>query len=183
MCDGSSVLRASYSGLFTAIGTAWGSVDGTHFNVPDLRGVFLRGTDGGAARDPDRAARTAIATGGNTGDAVGSVQTNATKKNGLTATMSGSVASGTANLGTQTANHTHNPNNMQTSVANSTGSAAGLYAGATFPFTTATTIESTNHSHNDSGHAHTVGTLAATINNGDNETRPLNANVNYIIKI
>lgn len=37
-CDGASVLRASYPNLFAAIGTAWGSVDGTHFNVPDLRG-------------------------------------------------------------------------------------------------------------------------------------------------
>lgn len=37
-CDGSSVLRTDYPNLFTAIGTTWGSVDGTHFNVPDLRG-------------------------------------------------------------------------------------------------------------------------------------------------
>ena len=44
VCDGSSVLRASYPDLFAAIGTTWGSVDGTHFNVPDLRGMFLRGT-------------------------------------------------------------------------------------------------------------------------------------------
>lgn len=36
-CDGSSVLRATYASLFTAIGTTWGSVDGTHFTLPDLR--------------------------------------------------------------------------------------------------------------------------------------------------
>lgn len=43
-CDGSAVSRTTYSDLFTAIGTTWGSGDGsTTFNVPDLRGGFLRG--------------------------------------------------------------------------------------------------------------------------------------------
>lgn len=37
MCDGSSYLRADYPALFDVIGTAFGSADGTHFNVPDLR--------------------------------------------------------------------------------------------------------------------------------------------------
>jgi microcystin-dependent protein len=37
-CDGSSLLRADYAALFTAIGTTWGSVDGTHFTLPDFRG-------------------------------------------------------------------------------------------------------------------------------------------------
>ena len=43
-CNGASVLRAAYPDLFTAIGVVWGSVDGTHFNVPDRRGTFARGT-------------------------------------------------------------------------------------------------------------------------------------------
>jgi microcystin-dependent protein len=38
LCDGASLLRASYPDLFTAIGTTWGAADGTHFNVPDMRG-------------------------------------------------------------------------------------------------------------------------------------------------
>ena len=38
LCDGSSVLRSTYAALFTAISTAYGSVDGTHFTLPDLRG-------------------------------------------------------------------------------------------------------------------------------------------------
>ena len=37
MCDGTSYLRTDYPALFNAIGTAFGSVDGTHFNVPDHR--------------------------------------------------------------------------------------------------------------------------------------------------
>lgn len=74
-CDGRQVKREKYRDLFTAIGTAWGEGDGsTTFNVPDLRGYFLRGTDDRAHRDPDVADRTAIARGGNTGDNVGSIQ-------------------------------------------------------------------------------------------------------------
>lgn len=40
LCDGASYLRAggTYDALFALIGTTFGSVDGTHFNVPDLRG-------------------------------------------------------------------------------------------------------------------------------------------------
>jgi microcystin-dependent protein len=75
LCDGSSYSRTTYSALFAAIGTSFGSVDGNSFNVPDFRGRFLRGVDGSASRDPDRAARTAMNTGGNTGNLVGSVQT------------------------------------------------------------------------------------------------------------
>lgn len=79
LCDGTSYLRASYPELFTAIGTSFGTVDGTHFNVPDLRGVFLRGRDGGAGIDPDASSRTALKSGGNTGDNVGSYQADAFK--------------------------------------------------------------------------------------------------------
>jgi len=53
LCDGSSVLRASYAALFAVIGTTYGSADGTHFNLPDLRGRTPvgvgTGTGGGAS--------------------------------------------------------------------------------------------------------------------------------------
>lgn len=75
LCDGSSKLRAgAYAALFAVIGTAYGAADGTHFNLPDFRGRFLRGVDGGAGRDPDTLTRIAMNAGGNAGDAVGSVQ-------------------------------------------------------------------------------------------------------------
>lgn len=48
MCDGSAVSRSTYSTLYSAIGTSWGAGDGvTTFNVPDLRGAFLRGSGAG----------------------------------------------------------------------------------------------------------------------------------------
>lgn len=53
LCDGSSVLRAgTYAALFAAIGTTYGSVDGTHFNLPDFRGRVPVGVDGVAGRIP-----------------------------------------------------------------------------------------------------------------------------------
>lgn len=73
-CDGSSVLVATYPDLHAAIGDAWGGDGGTNFNLPDLRGQFMRGLDNGAGIDPEAASRTALNTGGNTGDAVGSIQ-------------------------------------------------------------------------------------------------------------
>lgn len=43
-CDGSAVSRTTYSDLFAAIGTTWGTGNGsTTFNIPDLQGAFLRG--------------------------------------------------------------------------------------------------------------------------------------------
>jgi microcystin-dependent protein len=74
-CNGSAVSRTTYAALFAAIGVSCGSGDGaTTFNLPDLRGQFLRGVDGGVGRDPDTGTRTAMNPGGNTGDTVGSVQ-------------------------------------------------------------------------------------------------------------
>ena len=44
LCDGASLLRSgTYADLFSVIGTTFGSADGTHFNVPDMRGIFPRG--------------------------------------------------------------------------------------------------------------------------------------------
>jgi microcystin-dependent protein len=36
-CDGASLLRADYADLFAVIGTIYGSLDGSHFSLPDLR--------------------------------------------------------------------------------------------------------------------------------------------------
>jgi len=52
LCFGQAVSRSTYSDLFTAIGTTFGSGDGsTTFNLPDLRGRVAAGKDdmGGSA--------------------------------------------------------------------------------------------------------------------------------------
>ena len=77
-CDGQSYLRTAFPALFAAIGTAFGAADATHFNVPDWRSRFMRGSDnmgtGAAGRDPD--ARGVMNTGGNA-TGVGSAQSHA----------------------------------------------------------------------------------------------------------
>ena len=43
-CNGAAVSRTTYAALFAIIGTTWGEGDGSStFNVPDLRGEFVRG--------------------------------------------------------------------------------------------------------------------------------------------
>lgn len=50
-CNGSAVSRATYSRLFSAIGTTFGAGDGsTTFNIPDLRNEFIRGADAASSR-------------------------------------------------------------------------------------------------------------------------------------
>jgi microcystin-dependent protein len=45
LCDGSAVSRSTYSSLFSAIGTTWGSGNGsTTFNLPNLNEVWLKGS-------------------------------------------------------------------------------------------------------------------------------------------
>jgi len=44
LCDGRAVSRSTYAALFGAITTFYGAGDGsTTFNIPDLRGYFIRG--------------------------------------------------------------------------------------------------------------------------------------------
>ena len=53
--NGAAVSRTTYADLFAAIGTTFGSGDGsTTFNLPDLRGEFPRGLDDGRGVDSGR---------------------------------------------------------------------------------------------------------------------------------
>jgi microcystin-dependent protein len=54
--NGAAVSRTTYADLFSAIGTVFGVGDGaTTFNLPDMRGEFLRGWDDGLGVDSGRA--------------------------------------------------------------------------------------------------------------------------------
>ena len=54
-CDGAEISRSTYSDLFDIIGTNFGVGDGsTTFNIPDLRGEFIRGFDNGRGVDSGR---------------------------------------------------------------------------------------------------------------------------------
>ena len=55
-CNGAAISRTTYAALFAAIGVLWGVGDGsTTFNLPDMRGEFLRGWDNGRGVDSGRA--------------------------------------------------------------------------------------------------------------------------------
>ncbi|WP_319561728.1 phage tail protein [Marispirochaeta sp.] len=95
LCDGRAMPAEDYVDLFQVIGTNYGngSTDtrpesdavAGEFNIPDLRGMFLRGVDdpdgtGGleaAGVDPDFESRDASVTGGNSGGQIGSIQSDA----------------------------------------------------------------------------------------------------------
>ncbi len=60
VCDGAAVSRTTYAALFEQIGTAFGAGDGVAtFNLPDLRGEFVRGLDSGRGVDAARVLGTA----------------------------------------------------------------------------------------------------------------------------
>ena len=79
LCDGSEVSRTEYANLYDAIGVCWGTGNGsTTFNLPDLRGMFLRGVSGDSGNDDDADDRIVLNdNGGNTGNQVGSYQSDA----------------------------------------------------------------------------------------------------------
>lgn len=67
-CNGASLVRADYADLFSAIGTTWGAADGTHFNLPDTRDMYIVGArqdDTGVAKSNIRGSleQSASATG------------------------------------------------------------------------------------------------------------------------
>ena len=81
LCDGRQLDRSQYANLYNVIGVAWGTGNNsTTFNIPDMRGYFLRGVDNrpsGSQVDGNRSTRTPLQPGGNSGAMVGSYQQDA----------------------------------------------------------------------------------------------------------
>jgi microcystin-dependent protein len=166
LCDGSAVSRATYASLFGAIGINFGGGDGiTTFNLPDMRGRFLRGVDHGAGRDPDAANRAASAPMGPTGDKVGTLE-------------GAGTAMPTATFATASAgDHTHPFSDSYYSEANCPGPASPM------------TREGSSGTDNDNNLCQFASTTSGAgahthgITGGDSETRPKNVGVNYLVKI
>ena len=58
-CNGATVSRSTYAALFAVIGTTYGAGNGsTTFQIPDLRGEFIRGFDNGKGTDSGRSIGT-----------------------------------------------------------------------------------------------------------------------------
>jgi microcystin-dependent protein len=161
-CDGSAVSRTTYASLFSVIGITHGEGDGsTTFNLPDYRGSFLRGFDDGAGNDPDSASRTAQATGGNTGDNVGSEQTDAMQK------ITGDIDVGSSDGGG--------------SIFSAASGAVGFTANSGASISEIDRLGSTSPRDNLS-FDNSNSTSPNTAKTSDNETRPLNVSVMFIIR-
>lgn len=156
-CNGASIDRTTYAALFTAIGTTFGSVSGTVFNIPDLRGHFVRGWDNSRGVDSGRA--------------FGSSQANQVGPHTHTASSSGSTSSD----GSHT--HTDSINSLNNDWATFGGSAlsANGAASALSPLATAGTSSS-------GAHTHTLSISTTVNSNGGTESRPINTALMYIIK-
>jgi len=178
LCDGRSVSRSQFATLFAVIGTAFGTWDGNSFTLPDTRGLFLRGVDnspytGTAGRDPDRNARIPVGPGANSGIAVGSYEVDSFRahnhKNAWFASGAHQhwLSSGTDGSGTVYTTHAR----FGTRVVNVPG------VGVTGPGVYYPTGGLAREDLTD------AATATATIPmEGDNETRPKNVSVTYIIK-
>ena len=161
LCDGSAVSRTKYKLLFGVLGVSCGNGDGSGtFNLPDYRGMFLRGVTGTATTDPNASSRTAMNTGGNTGNNVGSVQTSGFGSHTHTGTTDATDLS-----------HTHTVP-FYTTVTETSGGANSVQTA-----TTSGTVTSSGASAS-MNHTHTI-TTAGT---GGSETRPINAYINWVIK-
>jgi len=75
LCYGQAISRTTYAGLFTTIGTTYGSGDGsTTFNVPDMRGRVTAGKDDMGGTAASRLTATVL-TAANTLGATGGTET------------------------------------------------------------------------------------------------------------
>lgn len=152
LCDGQVVSRITYSDLFDAIDTSWGSgTSASTFRLPDLRGQFLRGVDtstvtGSLNSDPDHVSRSAAYLGGNSGNSVGSAQQSQV----------------------QAHNHTITSSNIVQLTSSTYGWAFTYYGATNYP--------------NPGSYLPIGPVNLTVTNSGGNETRPRNSYVHYIIK-
>ena len=158
--NGAAISRTAYASLFSAIGTTYGVGDGFNtFNLPDLRGEFVRGWDDGRGIDPNRAVGT-----GQAFDIASHAHTGST-------TAAGDHIHGITDNG-----HTHpysaNPVNVY-------GGAEGGSRESNGTQTATTSNSKTGISINNAGnHNHSI-TISST---GGLETRPRNVALLAIIK-
>ncbi len=188
LCNGAAINPANYPDLDAAIGTAWGNGtnDGdalTTLNLPDLRGLFLRGVDGDKGYDEEKDGRTELISGGNYGNSVGSFQIDVYKLHNHNITIANDgIHNHTGSAGGGGHEHQWGPAESSGSQVYGSGSArsAWMWYGASAKSTSGGGV----HSHtlsidNCSSHSHSAS--SANVGNAF-ETRPKNAYVNYIIK-
>jgi len=158
-CNGAAVSRSTYAALFAVIGTTYGAGNGsTTFNVPDLRGEFIRGYDHGRGVDSGR-----------------SIASSQGDQNESHDHASGSLSVHTKSLtGTAT-------DISETFQQGSTSGIFGKGSNGTGPLTPASADTSVTGTLTiDASHDHTF--TGSTALRGGSESRPRNIAMMYIIK-
>ena len=163
LCDGRGYSpRGEYAEIFSIIGYFFGVEGKEDFRVPDLRGVFIRGTDHTRGMDPDAAARS-------TGDRVGSQQGCATARpeSALAVGIPQKPAAPPSSVDAA-GKHTHATPHIPTGYVD-TALALGGPTAPEFNSDERTTSQAGAHSH-------------TVVTGGDAETRPENTYLHYLIK-
>jgi len=206
-CDGTAYSRTTYATLFAAIGTTWGAGDTTTtFNVPDLRGQFMRGYD-------DRAPATSQDTTTFTGTTTNASATISSISATITAYLyAGMKISGTGIPAGATISTVSSTSITISANATASGTVT-ITVGRTFASAQDDFYENHSHAVTDPGHTHgitlsgfnggssgvfnqpvtyssdnivtgtrTTGLTVNTSTTGNVETRPKNYAVLYIIK-
>jgi microcystin-dependent protein len=174
LCQGQSLVRTDYADLFTAIGVVFGSADGTHFNLPDLRSRVPVGV--GQLQNAD--AREDLVSNYALGDKGG-----INKYNLLGAESGTSVHNHTGTLSGDTSEETTGITLSNGVNATDSGYFTQAAAGNGEIDVTA------NPTVNDPGHTHDISSASVTINDAaaadaaaSHENRMPYVALNYIIK-
>ena len=158
LCYGQSVSRVTYAALFAAIGTTYGTADGSSFNLPDLRGRVTAGKDDMGGSSANRIAT--LMNGGILGNVGGAEMHTLTTAQlpSHTHTQQGSFASGI-----QSANHLHSYAGPASQVTVQGGAGAGnMWTGST---QIGTGIQDTNHTHTTTISGETAATGSGSAHN------------------
>ncbi|WP_291808238.1 phage tail protein [Limnobacter sp.] len=158
-CNGAAVSRTTEAALFAIIGTTWGAGDGsTTFNLPDLRGEFVRGwADNGSV---------------DSGRSFGSSQSDANKQHNHTATSTSTISP---------ADHNHVfPGDDNLIFANGQGGWTDRRTG-TFNYD-AKSQSGNGRIYRTSDATISASTSTSIANDGGSEARPRNVAMMYVIK-
>lgn len=195
LCDGTAKSRTTYANLFAVISTTYGVGDGsTTFNIPDMRGVFPRGSGtNGTANYGGVTGHTPA------GGALAAKNGQKTAKNGLSnatssvsaLTLNASSVSGSATGGG--VDHTHpfgRPGNVAASWDGWIVNDNEVNRNHAFRLLVSDNTSGSsafNHTHGLSATAAAQSlassTVAAQTISGDTETTPASLALNYIIKL
>jgi microcystin-dependent protein len=191
LCDGQHVLRTTYNQLFAILSVTWGDgsqdpngtptgFSGTHFNLPDFRGLFMRGlnfspvwgastagfsTVGG--RDPDSGSRYAILSGGAPGNSIGAAQPDALQDHNMGAPPTPATGAASQYLAAPRNAAIHD---------------AGSGAGFSGKQTNAGSFAANGAWGTDEFYRPMDGQRGASVPRVSNESRPQNRTINYIIR-